>query len=125
MTPPCLKVCAEQLAAFKNKLLETSYVPSFFKHSTNHPSSLTILPGELNDYRPIALTSVLMKTFERLGLAHLEVIKDLLFRPLAGCLPSQQFSKCGYQYIYIFTVYIYSSSLAVVLFFILIIFFRL
>ncbi|KAK3567676.1 hypothetical protein QTP86_020607, partial [Hemibagrus guttatus] len=41
----------------------------------------------LNDYRPVALTSVIMKSFERLVLAYLKNITG----PPAVCLPSKQF----------------------------------
>lgn len=36
----------------------------------------------INDYRPVALTSVVMKSFERLVLAHLNNIADTLPNPL-------------------------------------------
>jgi hypothetical protein len=41
----------------------------------------------LNDYRPIALTSVAMKCFERLVMAHINTIMPETLNPL-------QFAKC-------------------------------
>jgi len=60
-----LKTCANQLApvftTIFNLSLAESVVPSF-KWSTIVPVS----PACLNDYRPVALTSVVIKCFERL-----------------------------------------------------------
>ncbi|XP_062418149.1 uncharacterized protein LOC134129016 [Pungitius pungitius] len=44
----------------------------------------------LNDYRPVALTSVVMKSFERLVLSHLKFLTDPPPGPPAVCLQSQQ-----------------------------------
>ncbi len=70
VTPACLISCADQLAPiFKmifNRSLELCEVPSCFKHST-----IITIPKKpkitgLNDYRPVALMSVVMKSFEKL-----------------------------------------------------------
>ncbi|KAI3365834.1 hypothetical protein L3Q82_000719 [Scortum barcoo] len=87
VSPSCLKACADQLTPIFtqifNRSLELCEVPSCFKHSTiiaipKKPSIIT----ELNDYRPVALTSVVMKSFERLVLAHLKDITGPLLHPL-------------------------------------------
>ena len=86
ITPFCLKVCADQLAPIFtqifNKSLEMCYVPSCFKRSTIIPVPKKPSIKELNDYRPVALTSVVMKTFERLVMSHLKIITDPLLDPL-------------------------------------------
>jgi len=46
--------------------LEDSVVPSVWKNSVICPVPKTKSPSELNDYRPIALTSIVMKCFERI-----------------------------------------------------------
>ncbi len=65
VTPICLKSCVDQLAPFFTKIfnrsLELCEVPSCFKRST-----IITIPKEskitgVNYYRPVALTSVVMK----------------------------------------------------------------
>ncbi len=58
-------------------------MPACFKTSTiiPVPKKKTRITG-LNDYRPVALTSVVMKSFERLVLSHLKSITDPLLDPL-------------------------------------------
>ncbi|KAI3356004.1 hypothetical protein L3Q82_017277 [Scortum barcoo] len=64
-----------------NRSLELCEVPSCFKCSTTIPIPKKPITG-LNDYRPVALTSVVMKSFERLVLAHLKDITGPLLDPL-------------------------------------------
>ena len=70
-----LKTCAEQLApvftALFNLSLAQSIVPTRFKESTIIPIPKHQKPSCLNDYRPVALTSVAMKCFERLVKNHI------------------------------------------------------
>ncbi|XP_072556770.1 uncharacterized protein [Paramormyrops kingsleyae] len=86
VSPSCLKTCADQLAPIFtrifNRFLELCVVPSCFKRSTiiTVPKKPTITG--LNDYRPVALTSVVMKSFERLVLAHLKDITGHQLYPL-------------------------------------------
>ncbi|KAK3550646.1 hypothetical protein QTP70_002344 [Hemibagrus guttatus] len=72
VTPACLKTCAEQLAfifsQIFNRSLELCEVPACFKRSTIIPIPKKSKITGLNDYRPVALTSVVMKSFERLHL---------------------------------------------------------
>ncbi len=85
--PVCLKSCANQLAPIFsqifNRSLELCKVPSCFKRST----IIIPIPKKskitgLNDYRSVALTSVVMNSFEKLVLAHLKDITGPLLYPL-------------------------------------------
>ncbi|KAK3574269.1 hypothetical protein QTP86_004384 [Hemibagrus guttatus] len=86
VTPACLKTCADQLAfifsQIFNRSLELCEVPACFKHSTIIPIPKKPKITGLNDYRPVALTSVVMKPFERLVLAYLKNITGPLLDPL-------------------------------------------
>ena len=86
MSSSCLKVCADQLAPIFtqifNRSLELCKVPSCFKLSTIIPIPKKPTITGLNDYRPVALTSVVMKTFETLVLSHLKDITNPLLDPL-------------------------------------------
>ncbi len=85
-TPACLKSCADQLAPIVikifNRSLELCKVPSCFKRSTIIPIPKKSKITGLNVYRPVALTSVVMKSFEKLVLAHLKDITGPLLDPL-------------------------------------------
>ncbi len=86
VTPACLKSCADQLAPIFTKIfnrsLELCEVPSCFKRSTIIPIPKKSKITGLNDYRPVALTSVVMKSFEKLVLAHLKEITGPSLDPL-------------------------------------------
>ncbi len=86
MTPACLKSCADQLAPIFtqifNRSLELCEVPPCFKHSTIIPVPKKPKVAGLKDYWPVALTSVAMKSFEKLVLAHLKDITVPLLDPL-------------------------------------------
>ncbi len=86
MTPACLKTCADQLASIFtqifNRSLELCEVTSCFKRSTIIPVPKKPKITGLNDYRPVALTSVVMKSFEKLVLAYLKDIAGPLLDPL-------------------------------------------
>ncbi|TWW81279.1 hypothetical protein D4764_01G0010940 [Takifugu flavidus] len=70
-----LKSCADQLCGIFshtfNLSLKLGRVPQLWKTSCIVPVPKTPHPKELNSYRPVALTSHLMKTLERLILDHL------------------------------------------------------
>ena len=74
-----LKACAGELAPTFTRLFNLSLaqatVPSRLKTSTIIPVPKTSAIPSLNDYRPVALTPVIMKCFEKLVLQH---IKDCL-----------------------------------------------
>ncbi len=65
VTPVCLKSCADQMAPIFTKIfnrsLELCEVPSCFKRSTIIPIPKKPKITGLNDYRPVALKSVVMK----------------------------------------------------------------
>uniref|UniRef100_A0A9J8BSP0 Reverse transcriptase domain-containing protein n=1 Tax=Cyprinus carpio carpio TaxID=630221 RepID=A0A9J8BSP0_CYPCA len=86
VTPACLKTCADQLAPIFsqtfNRSLELCEVPSCFKRTTIVPVPKKPKITGLNDYRPVALTSVVMKSFEKLVLAYLKDITGPLLDPL-------------------------------------------
>ncbi len=86
ISPACLKVCADQLAPIFtqifNRYLELCEVPCCFKRSTIIPVPKKPKITGLNDYRPVALTSVVMKSLERLVLAYLKDITRPLLDPL-------------------------------------------
>ncbi len=86
LTPVCLKSCADQLAPIFTKIfnrsLELCEVPSCFQRPTIIPVPKKAKDTGLNDYRPVALTSVVMKSFEKLVLAHLKDITGPLLDPL-------------------------------------------
>ncbi len=92
ISPACLKVCADQLAPIFtqifNRSLELCEVPCCFKRSTIIPVPKKPRITGLNDYRPVTLTSVVMKSLERLVLAYL---KDIT-RPcwILFSLPTEQ-----------------------------------
>ncbi|KAK3512236.1 hypothetical protein QTP70_001090 [Hemibagrus guttatus] len=65
-----------------NRSLELCEVPACFKRSTIIPIPKKPKITGLNDYRPVALTSVVMKSFERLVLAYLKNITGPLLDPL-------------------------------------------
>ncbi|KAK3569915.1 hypothetical protein QTP86_007356 [Hemibagrus guttatus] len=67
---------------FFNTSLETCHVPACFKTSAIVPVPKKTKITGLNDYRPVALTSVVMKSFERLVLSYLKDITDPLLDPL-------------------------------------------
>ena len=70
-----IKTCADQLTGVLTRIfnvsLQTASVPPCLKAATIIliPKKMTI--NGLNDYRPITLTSVVMKCFEKLVLQHL------------------------------------------------------
>ncbi len=86
VSPACLKTCAVQLAPIFtqifNRSLELCEVPSCFKRSTIISAPKKSKITGLNDYRPVALTPVAMKSFERLVLAYLKASTGPLLDPL-------------------------------------------
>ena len=76
VSPATLKTCATQLALIFTDIINTSIekcqVPKCFKTSCIVPIPKKNKVLSLNDYRPVALTSVIMKVFERLVLKFLK-----------------------------------------------------
>ncbi len=75
ITGRILRSCADQLAGLStsifNESLATSVVLTSFKKSIIIPVPKNSKPSCLNDYRPVALTSKVMKVFERLLKNHI------------------------------------------------------
>ncbi len=84
-----LKLCADQLAPvftmIFNLSLAQSVIPTCFKKSTIIPVPKKTRPACLNDYHPVALTSVVMKCFEWL-------VKDYICSSLPSTLDPLQFA---------------------------------
>ncbi len=75
ITGRVLRSYTDQLAglfiSIFNESLATSVVPTSFKKSVIIPVLKNSKPSCLNDYRPVALTSVVMKVFERILKNHI------------------------------------------------------
>uniref|UniRef100_A0A3P8PS83 Reverse transcriptase domain-containing protein n=1 Tax=Astatotilapia calliptera TaxID=8154 RepID=A0A3P8PS83_ASTCA len=86
VSPATLRHCANELApvfsGIFNSSLQACHVPAFFKSSTIIPVPKKPRITGLNDYRPMALTSVVMKSFERLVLSYLKTLTAPLLDPL-------------------------------------------
>ena len=80
-----LKNCAAELAQVLsdifNESLQQCKVPACVKSSTVIPIPKKSQASSLNDYTPVALTSVVMKVFKRLVLKYLKAVTDPLLDP--------------------------------------------
>ncbi len=89
-----LRSCADQLAglftSIFNESLATSVVPTSFKKSVIIPVPKNSKPSCLNDYRPVALTSTVMKVFERLLKKHIQYAPPSLLLWTLSSLPIAQ-----------------------------------
>lgn len=97
MSTSCLKVCADQLVLIFmqiNKSQELCEVPSRFKHSTIILAPKKHSTTGLNDYSPMILMSVVVKSFEGLVLTDM---KDIIGPLLDTCslLIGKQVSQYG------------------------------
>ena len=85
---PCrvLRDCADQLAGvftgIFNRSLSQSAVPTCFKMAVIVPVPKKVKVTQLNNYRPVALTSVIMKCFERLVNDHIISTLPVTLDPL-------------------------------------------
>ncbi len=86
ITGRVLRSCADQLAglftSIFNESLATSVVPTSFKKYIIIPVPKNNKPSCLNDYRPVALTSIVMKVFERLVKSHISSSIPVTLDPL-------------------------------------------
>lgn len=84
-----LRACADQLAPVFTEIfnisLSQSVIPTCFKESIIVPVPKKPYPASLNDYRPVALTSVVMKCFERL-------VRDFIISSLPDTLDPLQYA---------------------------------
>ena len=76
-----------------NLSLTESVIPTCFKQTTIVPAPKEAKATCLNDYCPVALTSVAMKCFERLVMAHINTIIPETLDPLQFALPPQQIHR--------------------------------
>ncbi|KAI3355733.1 hypothetical protein L3Q82_004320 [Scortum barcoo] len=80
-----LKGCAYQLTEVLTDIFNTSLqqaaVPTCLKTTTIIPIPKTPTVTGLNDYRPVALTPIVMKCFERLVMAHIKDCVDVTVDP--------------------------------------------
>lgn len=78
ISPSLLRHCASQLSNVFTDIFNWSLrickVPLCFKKSVIIPVRRKPIVCSLNDHRPVALTSVIMKTFERLVLQHIKTV---------------------------------------------------
>ncbi|KAK3520088.1 hypothetical protein QTP70_013045 [Hemibagrus guttatus] len=92
ITGQVLKTCADQLAPVFTEIFnlsqEQSMIPTCFKQSTIFPVPKKPQPVCLNDYRPVPLTSVVMKCFETL-------IRDFITSSIPDTLDLLQFAYCS------------------------------
>ncbi|XP_061675353.1 uncharacterized protein LOC133500553 isoform X2 [Syngnathoides biaculeatus] len=95
VSPSCLKVCGDQLVPVFTKIfnrsLELSEVPTCFKLTTIIPIPKKAAVSGLNDYRPVALTFVVIKSFERLVLDHLKSVMVPQLDPLEFAFQANRF----------------------------------
>ncbi len=66
-----LRSCADQLAGLFNSIFNESLASSVVPTSFKKPVIIPVPPSCLNDYRPVALTSIVIKVFERLVKNHI------------------------------------------------------
>ncbi len=94
ITGRVLRSCTDQLAglftSIFNESLATSVVPTSFKKSVIIPVPKNSKHSCLNDYRPVTLTSIVMKVFERLLQNHLcNLLHPCYFGPSSVCLSAK------------------------------------
>lgn len=81
-----LRECADQLAGILTNILNTSLspavVPACLKTTKIIPVPKKSTVSCLNDYRPVALTPIIIKCFERLVLRHMKTQLPLNLDPL-------------------------------------------
>ena len=104
--PGRVSACADQLASVFNDIfnisLTRSVITTCFKQTTIVPVPKNIKVTCLNDYQPVALTSVAMKSFERLVMAHINTIipetldpLQFAYRPNMVTLKQLEFNGCN------------------------------
>ena len=86
ISPRLLKSCTDQLCGIVEYIFSLSLtlgrVPQLWKTSCVVPVPKTWNPKDFNGYRPVALTSQLMKTLERLVLCQLRPLMRPSMDPL-------------------------------------------
>jgi hypothetical protein len=84
-----LRCCADQLGSVFTQLfqlsLDSGHIPALWKFSNIVPLPKKTNPKQPNDFRPVALTSVVMKTLEK-------IVKSLVLAATEKCLDPLQFA---------------------------------
>ncbi|KAK1793154.1 hypothetical protein P4O66_011403 [Electrophorus voltai] len=88
MTRECADQLADVLTDIFSISLSCTVVPACFKTTTIVPVPKKPTVSCLNDYRPIALASIIMKCFERLVMRHIKTQLPPSLDP-AVCVPPQ------------------------------------
>jgi hypothetical protein len=68
-------------------------IPTCFKQTTIVPVPKNTKATYLNDYRPVSLTTVAVKCFERLVMAHINTIIPENLDPTPFCIPPKQIHR--------------------------------
>ncbi len=115
ITGRVLRSCADQLAGLFNSIFNespaTSVVPTSFKKSVIIPVPKNSKPSCLNDYRPVALTSTVMKVFERLLKKHICSSIPATLDPLQfACRPNRSTDDAISQVLHSFLTHIDSKN---------------
>lgn len=80
VSPRVLRCCASQFSGVLHRIFNMS--PSLWKTSCLVPVPKKMNPSTPSDYRPVALTSHVVKTLERLILRHLRLLVEPWLDPL-------------------------------------------
>ncbi|KAI4905306.1 hypothetical protein NFI96_022731, partial [Prochilodus magdalenae] len=72
ISPACANELADVFTSIFNLSLRQCTVPTCYKTTTVVPLPKKNPPSCLNDYRPVALTPIIMKCFERVVLSHIQ-----------------------------------------------------
>lgn len=87
-----IRYCADQLCSALQNIFQMSFdcnhIPGMWKSSTVIPILKTSNPKQLRDFRPVALTSLIMKIFEK-------IVKGLVMSSIEGLDPLQFAYQAG------------------------------
>ena len=104
-----LKTCAVQLSHVLNYIfnmsLKAQHVPEIWKDAVIVPVPKSSCPKTLSDFRPVALTSILMKTFEKM-------VRTELLRKTECVLDPLQFAYRPHRGVEDATVTLFNSILS-------------
>ncbi len=99
-------VCTERLCSGTHRCLHRHFqhlaksgcCPTCFKATTIIPVPKKSSPSCFNDYRPVALTPILMKCFERLVMHHIKSVLPPLPGPLPVCISVQPLDRWRHRH---------------------------
>lgn len=97
-----LKDCAAELTTvfttIFNLSLATSWFPACLKSAIIVPVPKQTNVKSLNDYRPVALTPIMAKCFERLVITHIKKCHTALTRSIPVCIQEEQANRGCHSY---------------------------